>query len=230
MRDDERRLTQFLATIAHELRNPLQALSAGIALLKLERQGSATLTTMENQMAHIARLLDDLQDVAQLDHDKLTLRLVLLDARDLVTRVVEATRGRLESDCRPLRVETPSAAVFVRGDSDRLQQVLTNLIVNACKYSPAGSEIELVVERLEGQVQFAIKDRGDGLTPDEMARVFDMFEQVGGRAGARGGLGIGLTLVKKLTERQGGTVAVASEGPGLGSTFTVSLPVWRDEG
>jgi signal transduction histidine kinase len=158
----------------------------------------------------------------------LALRLELLDVRDLTGRVVEATRSRIDGENRALTLRVPPGAVLIRGDADRLQQVLANLIVNACKYSPRGSAVALTVQPGADEVAFLVTDFGEGLTPDERERVFDMFEQGGERAGGRGGLGIGLTLVKQLVERHGGTVEVHSEGRGSGSTFTVRLPVAND--
>ena len=225
MEHDEQRVTEFLAAIAHELRNPLQALAAAIALVKIGHHGASTVATMENQMEHIKRLLDDIQDLTLLGRGKLALRLELLDVRDLTARVVEATRSRIEGEERALTVRTPPSAVLVRGDADRLQQVLANLIVNACKYSPRGTAVALTVHPGTEEVAFLVTDFGEGLTADERERVFDMFEQGGERVGGRGGLGIGLTLVKQLVERHGGTVEVHSDGRGAGSTFTVRLPV-----
>jgi signal transduction histidine kinase len=225
MDHDEQKVTEFLAAISHELRNPLQALSAAIALVKLGQNGPATVATMENQMEHIRRLLDDIQDLTLLGRGKLALRLELLDVRDLTARVVEATRSRIDGEKRALSLRVPPGPVLIRGDADRLQQVLANLIVNACKYSPRGSSVALTVQPGVEEVAFLVTDFGEGLTPDERERVFDMFEQGGERVGGRGGLGIGLTLVKQLVERHGGSVEVHSEGRGAGSTFTVRLPV-----
>lgn len=225
---NEQRVTEFLAAIAHELRNPLQALAAAIALVKLGHHGPATVATMENQMEHIRRLLDDIQDLTLLGRGKLALRLELLDVRDLTARVVEATRGRLEAEERVLSLREPPGPVLVRGDADRLQQVLANLIVNACKYSPRASAIALSVQPGAEEVAFLVSDFGEGLSAEERERVFDLFEQGGDHAAGRGGLGVGLALVKQLVERHGGSVEVHSEGRGCGSTFTVRLPVARE--
>jgi PAS domain S-box-containing protein len=224
----DRRKDEFLATLAHELRNPLAPLRNGIELLLGETATAParrTVDMMKRQLAHLVRLVDDLLDVGRIRTGKLTLRTESVDLRDVIEASIEATRASIESRRHTLEIRAPES-LEVRGDFDRLAQVISNLLSNAAKYSEPGGHIELSIVRENDEAVIEVRDRGIGIPPSELARVFDLFSQVRAHQGyTGGGLGIGLSLVRSLVEMHGGRVEARNNPAGPGSTFSVRLPL-----
>jgi PAS domain S-box-containing protein len=217
---------EFLATLAHELRNPLAPLKNAAELLRNPAAEPAWCRdVIERQVNHLSRLIDDLLDVSRIARDKLELRKQTVEISDVIRSAVEASRPMIEGCGQTLVVEPLPERIYVDGDLVRLTQVLTNLLTNAAKFSQGAAPIRLRVRRDGGDAAISIADSGIGLTPEELSRVFDRFYQ-SQRHGARflGGLGIGLSLVRRLVELHGGIVEAHSEGPGSGSEFVVRLP------
>ena len=224
-----RRKDEFLATLAHELRNPLAPIRTGVQLLRLTRDGdrddAETLATMDRQLAHMVRLIDDLMDVARVSRGKITLRMERVDLRSVFEGALETSRQLIEAGGHELVVRLPAEPIAVEADRTRLCQVVANLLNNAAKYSEPGGRIVLEAERAGPEALIRVRDRGVGIPSEMLPKVFDMFTQVGtSLAKSQGGLGIGLTLVRTLVGLHGGSVAAASEGPGRGSEFLVRLP------
>lgn len=229
LREAGRRKDEFLAMLAHELRNPLAPISAAAELLRLGRadeawikQASAIIT---RQVSHMTGLVDDLLDVSRVTRGLVTIERKRLDARHIVFDAVEQIGPLIEARGHRLSVQTASEPAFVLGDQKRLVQVLTNLLSNAVKYTPEGGEIELAVEPRDGHVRVSVSDNGIGMTQELVDRAFDLFAQAERTSDrSQGGLGIGLALVKSLVSLHGGTVAAHSDGMGKGSRFTICLP------
>ncbi len=232
LKEADRRKDEFLATLAHELRNPLAPLCAMMQVLK---QGNAdTLRqardTMERQLGQMVRLVDDLLDVSRIGSGKLALHKERTELAPVLRQAVEVCRPLAEGASQHLVVDLPPRAIYLHADPARLAQVFSNLLNNACKYTDAGGSIRLSAERQGGEVVVAVKDSGIGIPADKLAGVFEMFAQVHSASErSRGGLGIGLTVVKRLVELHGGSVSVTSEGPGRGSEFRVRLPILAEE-
>jgi signal transduction histidine kinase/CheY-like chemotaxis protein len=225
--NDERR-NEFLAMLSHELRNPLAPIRNAVRVLQKTNIQHPTLDwalgVVDRQVTHMARLVDDLLDVARITRGKIQLRREAVEVSEVVATAVETSRPHIESHKHSLSVSLPDAGLMIRGDKARLSQVLSNLLNNAAKYTPDGGRIELLVERCGGDVVFRVRDTGTGIAPEMLAKVFDLFTQADCAIDrAQGGLGIGLTLVRRLVEMHEGTVQAYSEGPGLGSEFTVRL-------
>jgi len=227
-RNANRRKDEFIALLAHEIRNPLAPLRNGIEVLKSGPQNEShrALEMMDRQVRHMVRLIDDLLDVSRISQGKLDLRLEKLDLREVLRQSVEAVRPAAQAKRQVLAVSLPSAPLWVDGDPVRLTQVVMNLLNNAVKYSGEESGIWLTAER-EGHTHVVnVRDTGQGIATDMRPRIWDLFLQGGGRVERiEGGLGIGLTLVKRLVELHNGSVDVQSEGVGAGSEFSVRLPV-----
>ncbi|TWO69915.1 response regulator [Caenimonas sedimenti] len=224
----DRHKTEFLATLAHELRNPLAPLSNGLHLMRLSA-GKAevverTRQMMERQVQHMVHLVDDLLDVARISTGKVELRRERVDLKDVVATAVETSASLIEAGQHRLTVTLPEEAMAMDADPTRLAQVVSNLLNNAAKYTPTGGAISLTVRHAGEQAELTVTDTGIGIPAEAITQVFQMFAQVG-RAPGQGGLGIGLSLVRSLVELHGGSVAVASPGSGLGSSFTVRLPL-----
>ncbi len=221
----------FLAMLAHELRNPLSAIVNAVGIL--DRTSSQEPTPvlaralLRRQTDHLARLLDDLLDVARISRGRIDLRNEPLDFRAVFGLAVEAYRHRVEAKNLRLHIALPDEPVIVRGDAARLQQVVGNLLDNAAKYTPPEGAISLSVAIHDNQnVVLRIRDTGVGIPRERLASIFEPFTQLNtGLARAEGGLGIGLTLVKRLVELHGGSVNAASDGSGTGAEFTVQLPL-----
>jgi signal transduction histidine kinase len=220
---------EFLAMLAHELRNPLGVVMN--ALNGLDRIGSEAAEAvrlrdlMHRQTRHLARLLDDLLDVARITQGKIELRSEIVDLRALVDLAVQSERPRVDFKRQRLEVSVPEQPVTVHGDATRLQQIVANLLNNASKYTPEGGAIALRLAREGDQAVLALRDTGCGIPRERLQTVFDLFVQLdSGLERAEGGLGIGLTLVKRLVEQHGGTVDARSDGTGRGSEFVVRLP------
>ena len=232
--DADRRKDEFLATLAHELRNPLAPVSNSIELMKRAKGDSAlqerARATIERQVAQMVRLIDDLLDVSRITRDKLTLKPERIDLKSIVNHAVEICRPHCEREHQDFRVVLPTASIPLHADAARLAQVLGNLLNNASKFTPAGGRIDLIAELLGGEVVVTVRDNGIGIAPEMQLGVFDLFTQVdASRSLSKGGLGIGLALAKRLTEMHGGTIAVHSDGPGRGSEFVLRLPVILDD-
>jgi PAS domain S-box-containing protein len=226
MREADHRKDEFLAMLAHELRNPLAPIRSGLDCLALEYGGgSESISIMQNQVEHLVRLVDDLLDVSRIARGKVELRKEIVEVAPLVERAIDATAWSFKSKEQSLDVLLPPDTICVDADPVRFVQVLGNLLNNASKYTPEGGHIELAVIPEEEEVILRVKDNGIGIERDLLPRVFDLFTQ-SSRAldRAQGGLGIGLTLVRSLVELHGGSVSAVSEGVGRGSEFIISLP------
>jgi len=229
LRDADRRKDEFLATLAHELRNPLAPLRNCLYILRMrdlspDPQLAQLHATMERQVDAMVRLVDDLLEVSRITRGKVELRRQSVALGDVVAAALETSGPLLRPAGHTLEVDLPASPVILDADPVRLAQVFANLLNNAAKYTPAPGRIALRA-RLEGnEVVVAVEDNGIGLSPALQGRVFEMFTQ-GDHAQAQGGLGIGLTLVRTLVEMHGGSVEARSDGPGRGSTFVVRLPM-----
>jgi signal transduction histidine kinase len=225
----DRRKDEFLATLSHELRNPLVPILNGLEILK-SRPDPEVLDRvremMERQLGVVTRLVDDLLDVSRITSGKAALRLERLALRGVVQAAVEASQAAVEAGGHTLRVELPDREIWVDADAPRLAQVIANLLNNAAKYTDEGGSIALVASEEEGRAVLRVKDTGSGIPSEMLSEVFVMFTQVNRTLErSQGGLGIGLALVKRLVEMHGGTVDAESAGLGQGSTFTVRLPL-----
>ena len=226
----DRRKDEFLATLAHELRNPLAPIRSGLQLMKLADGQAATVerarSMMERQLTQMMRLVDDLMDVSRISRDKLELRKERVPFATVLNSAVETSRPLIEQMGHELTVTLPKQPLIVDADMTRLAQVFVNLLNNAAKYGPRGGHIQLNVERQGNEVVVTVKDTGIGIAAEQLPRIFEMFTQVDrSLEKSQGGLGIGLTLVKRLVEMHGGRVEAKSEGPGAGSEFAVRLPI-----
>jgi len=229
-----RRKTEFLATLAHELRNPLAPMRTGLDLMRMSAKGAPggarVLEMMDRQMKQMVHLIDDLMDVSRINSGKIVLKKESVDVKAAIANAVETVLPAIEAAHHQLNVTVPEQAIVVDADATRLAQILGNLLTNAVKYTPHGGRIALTA-RLErrgedGVVLIAVADSGIGIPVEEQAEVFEMFSQVSRNLGhAQGGLGIGLSLVRSLVEMHGGTIALCSRGAGHGTTFTVTLPL-----
>jgi signal transduction histidine kinase len=230
MRGSERRKDEFLAMLAHELRDPLAPLSNVLELMKLANGSGDILEqarqTMERQLAQLVQLVDDLLDISRITRSRLELRKRRVDLQSVVHHAVETARPLAESLGHRLSVALPGEPVYLDADPVRLAQVFGNLLTNACKYTESAGDITLFAERTGADVEVRVRDSGIGIPPGELTTVFDLFSQSASASQfSHGGLGIGLTLVKRLVAMHGGTVEARSEGPGAGSEFVVRLPV-----
>jgi PAS domain S-box-containing protein len=220
----------FLAMLAHELRNPLAPIRNGVELLKLKSGGEPaileTTRMMERQVTHLVRMVDDLLDVSRIVTGKIHLDKEPLDVSAFIERAIEEVQPTIDARGHELMVTRPARPITVEGDIVRLSQVVSNVIANAAKYTEKPSRIWLSVEPREDDVLLRIRDEGVGMTPEELSRIFNLFEQIDTSiARTRGGLGIGLTLVKRIVELHGGNVSATSAGPSKGSEFVVRLPL-----
>ncbi len=228
LRDEDRRKDEFLATLAHELRNPLAPIRSGLEVLRITPAGAQATEArevMDRQVAHMVRLVDDLLDVSRVTQGKIELHSEAVDASVIVSAALEVGRPVLEARGLALDVRVPETPVVLRGDPTRLVQIVSNLLVNAAKFTPTGGHVTLEVERDGDGVVLRVRDDGIGIPKGMLAAVFEMFVQVKRpTTDGHGGLGVGLTLVRRLVELHGGRVWAESEGPGRGSTFVVRLP------
>ena len=229
LRDGDRRKDVFLATLAHELRNPMAPISNSLAIMRRSESPALhaqAMTTIEKQLAHLVRLVDDLLDVSRISQGKMTLRLARIDVAEVLQSAVDSALPRIEQKQHRLEVQWPESPIAIDGDMTRLTQALTNVLNNAAKYTPQGGRIELSASREFGEVVIRVRDDGAGIHPANLGRVFELFTQVGRtRDDSQGGLGIGLALVKRLVEMHGGTVHARSAGEGRGTTVVLRLPL-----
>lgn len=233
-REVDQRKDEFLATLAHELRNPLAPISNATSTLKLahgdrEVFGRAT-ETIERQLAHLVRLIDDLLDMSRISRGKLQLRRKRIELASVIYQAVETCRPMAESAAQELTVALPSRSIYLDADPVRLSQVVSNLLNNACKFAGQRGRINLAVDRLDNEVMITVKDDGIGIQPDMLNDIFEMFSQVDqSLERSQSGLGIGLTLAKRLVELHGGSIEALSDGLGTGSKFIVRLPITIDQ-
>jgi signal transduction histidine kinase/CheY-like chemotaxis protein len=231
LRSADRRKDEFLATLGHELRNPLAPISNSLEIMKLSGAFDNVRTqqagaVMERQIHHLNRLVDDLLEVSRITRGVIEVRKQPLDLTSIVKAAIETSRPVLDNLRHQLEVELDPEPICVGGDPVRLTQVFANLLNNAAKYTNHGGRISISTRRENGGAVISVKDNGIGIAPNALSQVFDMFMQVDrSTRRSQGGLGIGLTLVKSLVGMHGGTVEARSEGPGLGSEFIVRLPV-----
>jgi signal transduction histidine kinase/CheY-like chemotaxis protein len=230
LQQSDRRKTEFLATLAHELRNPLAPLTTTLALLERTQPTPAAAQThyavMSRQLDHMGRLINDLMEVSRVTRGKIALQPEVLALDGVILDAVELSRPAIDLRKQVLAITDKATGLAVRGDRVRLAQVFSNLLNNAAKYTPPGGHIEIEVQRRAGMACVTVRDDGSGIPPDMLESIFDMFVQVNdtGRA-AQGGLGIGLTLVRSLVELHDGSVRARSRGRGTGSEFEVVLPL-----
>jgi len=229
----DRRKDAFIATLAHELRNPLAPIRNGLEIMRrlddLPPVARRTRDMMERQLVHLVRLVDDLLDVSRISRDRMELRQERLTLEQVVAHALESSQTGVDAGGHALEVRLPPEPVPLMGDLTRLAQVVSNLVNNAAKYTPPGGHILLKGEVEAGKVLLQVTDNGAGISADMLTQVFDLFAQAEDtRHSAQGGLGIGLWLVRKLVELHDGSVHAHSDGPGLGSTFSVRLPLPRD--
>jgi PAS domain S-box-containing protein len=225
----DRRKDVFLATLAHELRNPLAPIRSAVQILKAKGPPDPQLVwsrdVIDRQVGQMARLLDDLLDISRITRGKLELRRERVRLSAVVEAAVETSRPLIDAGGHTLSVSLPPESVYLDADRVRLAQVLSNLLNNAAKYTDRGGQIRVTVRREGGEVAVAVADTGIGMPADLLPRLFETFAQAAPAMGrSQGGLGIGLALVRRLVELHGGTVTAHSDGPGRGSTFTVRLP------
>jgi signal transduction histidine kinase/ActR/RegA family two-component response regulator len=231
LNEADRRKTEFLATLAHELRNPMAPLSTALAILKRKPLTSEAARPyydlMGRQLDHMVRLVSDLMEVSRITRGKIELQLDELALDQVIRGAVELSRPLMDAGRHTLGVHVADASLALKGDGVRLTQVFANLLNNAAKYTPEGGRIDVFVEHDgHGHAVVRVKDSGVGIPSAMLGAIFDMFVQVSGTArAAQGGLGIGLTLVKSMVELHGGTVSARSDGANQGSEFTVSLPL-----
>lgn len=226
LREESRRKDEFLAMLAHELRNPLSPMVTGIEILKLlglpEEGQRRACDSMERQIRHLIRLVDDLLDISRISQGKIEIRREPFDLTEAVRQALESVRSLIDERRQDLVEEIHDGPLRVYGDRSRVIQLVSNLLTNANRYTPTEGRIELVLRREGDEVILDVTDDGQGIRAEMLDRVFDMFVQdhKGGQ-----GLGLGLTLVKRIVDLHGGTVEVASEGIGRGARFTVTLPL-----
>jgi PAS domain S-box-containing protein len=230
LREDDQRKNEFLAMLSHELRNPLAPIRNSLYVLDRAERGSdqakRAQATIDRQTAHLTRLVDDLLDVARISKGKIRLRKQVIDLGDLVRRTVDDHRSLFVADGVGLEVALPDAALWVDGDATRLTQALGNLLHNAAKFSDRGGHASVSVAREEHVAVISVRDTGVGLSREMLPRIFEPFTQADTTLDrTRGGLGLGLALVKGLIELHGGSVRVKSEGLAQGSEFTIRLPL-----
>lgn len=232
LKEADRRKDEFLATLAHELRNPLAPLRNGLELMRLADHSQEMLeqarAMMERQLGQMVRLIDDLLDVSRISRGRIELRREQVELAEVVRQAIETSRPLIETGGHHLTIDEPPATVVVDADVTRLSQVFSNLLNNAAKYTPSGGRIALSIACQGSEAAVSVRDTGVGISAEMLPRVFEMFAQIDrSLERSQGGLGIGLSLVRKLVEMHGGSVQAKSEGQGKGSEFIVRLPTVR---
>jgi CheY-like chemotaxis protein len=230
LKEEDRRKSEFLATLAHELRNPLAPLRNGLQVMKLAKKDAGQVeqarSMMERQLGHMVRLIDDLMDMSRISRGKIELRKERVELAKVLQHAIETSRPLIEAGDHDLTISVPSQPIYVDADPTRLAQVFANLLNNAAKYTEKGGQITLAVQRKAGEVVVSVQDTGVGIPAHMLPKLFEMFMQVDrSLERSQGGLGIGLSLVKRLVEMHGGSVEAHSDGPGKGSEFVVRLAV-----
>jgi PAS domain S-box-containing protein len=230
LRDADRRKDEFLATLSHELRNPLAPIRSAIEVIRLARGDDELIekarATMERQLAQLVRITDDLLDVARITQNKVHLQREQIDLRIVLLSAIEATRPMIDAQAHTLTVDVPVRPIWIDADLTRIAQALSNLLSNAAKYTETGGQITVAASSDEEGATVTVTDTGIGIPRAMLPRIFDMFTQLQAhRDRTYGGLGIGLTLSRRLLQLHGGTITASSDGPGRGSQFTVWLPL-----
>jgi signal transduction histidine kinase/CheY-like chemotaxis protein len=229
VRDADKRKDEFLATLAHELRNPLAPIRTSMGILRHLYPESGQITELrhvvDRQVAHLTRLVDDLLDVARITSGKVTLKKTRITLESVINHAVEISGSAMENKQHRLDVQAPGSPYLLDADHARLVQSVANLLVNAAKFTPSGGHIVLRTEVQGRMVTFRVKDNGIGLEPSSLARIFELFAQTPVPGEAPTGLGIGLSLARQFAEMHGGTLHATSEGLGRGSEFVLALPV-----
>jgi signal transduction histidine kinase len=229
LQDEGRRKDEFLAMLSHELRNPLAPIRNAVEIIRRLGIAEPTLNLardiIDRQAAHLARLVDELLDVSRISQGKIALRKESVELGWIVAQSIETTRPLIDARAQRLVLDMPPGPVWLSADPTRLEQVFANLLSNASKYTPEGGRIDLSVGASEGEATVTVRDNGSGIDPQLLPHVFDLFVQ-GARSldRSQGGLGVGLTLVKRLVEMHNGRVAATSAGSGKGALFKVTLP------
>jgi PAS domain S-box-containing protein len=234
LKEADRRKDEFLAVLAHELRNPLAPLRNGLQIARLRISTDETLCRaidmMDRQLSHLVRLVDDLMDLNRVSRGVIELRKAAVSMADVLARAVEAVRADMDRRQHRLLTQLPARDYQIDGDADRLAQIFANLLLNSAKYSPNGSRIYLSLDHEGCEVIVTVKDEGIGIPGEYLEKVFEMFSQVRIHQGrSEGGLGIGLSLVRTLVQMHGGSISVSSDGAGMGSAFSVRLPMLREQ-
>jgi len=228
LRAVDNRKNEFLAVLGHELRNPAMALGAGLHLLGRPANSHAAAEIhkkMERQVRHLTRLIEDLLDISRIDQGKISLKTERVALAPLLEFAIEVNQPQLDAKQHTLHVEIPTEPCWLNADPTRVSQIVSNLLNNAAKYTPAGGQIGLVATLSKDFAEIDVSDNGIGIPDDMQTKIFDLFTQVpGAGAGPPDGLGIGLALVKQLVELHGGTIALKNSAPNVGSTFQVCLP------
>ena len=232
LEEADRRKDEFLATLAHELRNPLAPIRHGLDILRKSPDTANAMEIrdmMDRQLVHLVRLIDDLLDVSRVSQGKIVLRKERIQAADIVRSAVESSRPLIDAARHSLTVDVPPEPIWLDADLTRLAQVVGNLLNNAAKYTPEGGRIGLSLRTDGDEAVIAVSDNGLGIPADMRSRVFQLFTQVENHTDrAKGGLGIGLALVKQLVAMHDGSVSAESSGPGQGSVFTIRIPLASD--
>ena len=226
----DERLERFGATLAHELRGPLAALSNGLNIVKRSTQAQEetrwALAMMERQLARLSGFIDDLLDVGRLGSNNMRVERDQVNLHHVMSECIESCASGIDASHHEVMIDSDGDELMVRGDPRRLTQVFTNLLTNSIKYTPPGGRIRIGLARVDGMAVVEVRDNGTGIDGAELPHVFDYFNQ--GRTHQNqpnGGLGIGLSIVRSIVHLHGGTVSAQSDGPGAGSTFTVKLPI-----
>jgi len=232
LRQADRHKDSFLAVLAHELRNPVAALSGGLHLLSKDmppQRAADIRTRMDRMLTHLSHLVDDLLDVSRVSQGKITLRKARIELNEVLRSAIEASQHNLDAGRHTFIAQMPDQPVWLDADHTRLTQVVSNLLNNAAKYTPEGGRVTLSAAVDAGMVEIRVSDTGVGIPPEMQSRIFEIFAQVEDHlTKAQGGLGIGLALAKQLVALHGGVLSVESAGPDQGSTFIVRTPVAAD--
>jgi signal transduction histidine kinase/ActR/RegA family two-component response regulator len=228
LREADRHKDMFLATLSHELRNPLAPLRSALGILEGSADPSTVRTTtaiMERQLNQLIALIDDLLDVSRISRGKVRLRKTRVELATAIAQALEAIRPIAERHRQAVGASLPESAILLDADAVRLAQIFINLLDNACKYSPANGSIQLSVDVQGHEAVISVKDSGIGIPPDKLDEIFEMFSQVDRTDRGASGLGIGLSLAKHLVELHGGSIVACSDGLGCGSEFIVRMPM-----
>ena len=234
LREADRRKDEFLATLAHELRNPLAPIRNSLHIVRMAGAQNPTVERVagmiERQVGSMVRIVDDLMEISRVSRGKIELRKESVELAAVLRNAVDTSMPLIEAGRHVFGLDMPDEPLLLQGDPVRLSQVFSNLLNNAAKYTPPGGRIQLRVGVEQGNAVICVEDNGDGIPPEMLKRVFNMFTQLGGRERSQGGLGIGLTLARALVEMHGGAIEAASDGPGKGCRFTVRLPLAVEAG
>ena len=217
----------FLASVAHELRQPINAALAALGVMRARRDGKTgerASAVLERQLRQMSRVVDDLLEASRIVRGDIALELADVDLRQIVQDALDTAAPALEVPDHRLETSFPDTPVIVRADAARIQQVLVNVLSNAAKYTPAGGTIRVGVERAQGRATIGVRDNGIGIPAEALGRIFDLFSR-GTAVSDHRGFGIGLAVARKLVEQHGGSIEARSAGPGAGAEFIVSLPV-----